>query len=129
MAESREEYAPDESLLLPIQVPQKLLLGPGPSNPDPRILRSQALPVLGHLHDEFLTVMDDIKKGVQYAFQTTNPLSLAISGTGHAGMEAAIVNVVERGDIALVLQHGVWGIRAKEVIERAGKSVIIIWDG
>ncbi len=122
MAEPREEYALAEGLRWPIQVPHKLLLGPGPSNAYPRTLLAQAMPQLGHLHPEFLTIMDDIKAGIQYAFQTTNPLSLAISGTGHAGMEAAIVNVVERGDTVLLLKNGLWGLRAQDVVERAGKS-------
>ena len=64
--------------------------------------------------------MDDIKAGLQYAFQTTNTLTIAVSGTGHAGMEAAMVNVVEPGDRVLVLKHGIWGVRAQDIAERCG---------
>ena len=77
--------------------------------------------MLGHLHPEFLEVMDDIKAGLQYAFQTTNELTIAVSGTGHLGMEAAFCNLVEAGDRVLVLVQGLWGERAKEVAERCGK--------
>ena len=60
--------------------------------------------------------------GLQYMFQTTNSLTLAVSGSGHAGMEAAFVNVVEPGDRVLVLHSGIWGLRGKEVAERCGWS-------
>lgn len=77
-------------------------------------------PVLGHLHPEVLELMSDITAGLQYLFQTNNRLTLAVSGTGHAGMEAAFVNLIEPGDRVLVLQSGIWGRRAKDVAERCG---------
>ena len=64
--------------------------------------------------------MDDVKAGIQYAFQTRNPLTLAISGTGHAGMEAALCNLVERGDVVLVGVNGIWGERASDMAMRQG---------
>lgn len=97
-------------------------MGPGPSNPYPRVTKALSLPLVGHLHPEFLDVMADITAGLQYLFQTTNTLTLAVSGTGHAGMEAAFVNVVEIGDRVLVLRNGLWGERAKEVAGRCGES-------
>ena len=117
-------YKPPARLLKPIAVPDRLLCGPGPSNCPPRILKAASLPLVGHLHPECLEIMDDIKAGLQYAFQTTNTLTIAVSGTGHAGMEAAMVNVVEPGDRVLVLKHGIWGIRAQDIAERCGMHVV-----
>lgn len=114
------DYKPPARLLKPITVPDRLLCGPGPSNCPPRILKAASLPLVGHLHPECLEIMDDIKAGLQYAFQTTNTLTIAVSGTGHAGMEAAMVNVVEPGDRVLVLKHGIWGVRAQDIAERCG---------
>lgn len=64
--------------------------------------------------------MDEIKLGIQYAFQTQNPLTLAISGSGHCAMEAALMNAVERGDVVLVAVNGIWGERAADISERLG---------
>lgn len=64
--------------------------------------------------------MDDVKEGLRYAFQTKNNLTLAISGTGHAGMEAALVNLLERGDVILVAVNGIWGERASDMANRQG---------
>ncbi|CAG7826089.1 unnamed protein product, partial [Allacma fusca] len=69
-------------LKTPINVPEKLLMGPGPSNCSPRVLESLSLPVLGHMHKEFFQVLDEIKIGLQYVFQTSNKWTLAISGPG-----------------------------------------------
>ena len=72
------------SLAAPISVPLKTMTGPGPSNVADRVLQAQALPTLGHLHPEFTKIMDDIKAGVQYIFQTNNTMTFALSATGHA---------------------------------------------
>ena len=64
--------------------------------------------------------MDDIKSGLQYAFQTNNKLTLAISGTGHAGMEAAMMNIAERGETILVANKGLWGTRMADLADRMG---------
>ena len=119
------QYSPPESLNKPIAVPDRLLCGPGPSNCPPRILKAASLQLIGHLHPECLVIMDDIKAGLQYAFQTTNSMTIAISGTGHAGLEAAMVNVVEPGDRVLVLKNGIWGIRAQDVAERCGMKIAL----
>ncbi|XP_071805822.1 alanine--glyoxylate aminotransferase-like [Asterias amurensis] len=118
--------SPSSELLKPINVPHKLLMGPGPSNIPPRVLAAGSLPVLGHLHPEFLKVMDDVKAGIQYAFQTKNELTLAVSGTGHAGMEAATMNIVERGDTILVAESGLWGQRLAGLADRLGANVKVI---
>jgi len=79
MEDTPEQYPPPERLQQPLTVPQRLLMGPGPSNSSPRVLQVAALPLLGHLHPEFLDVMDDIQAGIRYAFQTKNTFALAVS--------------------------------------------------
>ncbi|GFR93266.1 serine--pyruvate aminotransferase [Elysia marginata] len=111
---------PPACLSEPINVPSKLLMGPGPSNAHPRVLAAGALPLLGHLHTEFTKIMDDTKAGIQYVFQTQNEWTFAVSGTGHAAMEAAVVNLLEADDVALVCQNGVWGVRLADMVERNG---------
>ncbi|XP_033096342.1 serine--pyruvate aminotransferase-like [Anneissia japonica] len=117
---------PPSELFQPMNVPHKLLTGPGPSNCPPRVLEASALPLLGHLHAEFIQIMDDIKAGIQYAFQTKNALTLAISGTGHAGMEAAAVNILQPGDVILVGVNGLWGQRLASLAERIGADVRLL---
>jgi len=111
------------SLAQPIQVPLKTLSGPGPSNVSDRVLQAQALPTLGHLHPEFTKIMDDIKAGVQYAFQTNNPMTLALSATGHAAMECVMVNMLEPGTTILVANNGIWGQRSQDMANRQGAEV------
>jgi alanine-glyoxylate transaminase/serine-glyoxylate transaminase/serine-pyruvate transaminase len=98
--------------------PTRLLLGPGPSNVDPRVLRAMAAPVIGHLDPQFLHIMDDTKALLQYTFQTENYLTLPVSGTGSAGMEAALCNVIEPGDTVLVCVNGLFGQRMCDIVER-----------
>ncbi|GAX73666.1 hypothetical protein CEUSTIGMA_g1117.t1 [Chlamydomonas eustigma] len=101
-----------------INVPQRILMGPGPANAHPRILAAQALPLLGHMHPPFLAIMDEIKSGLKYTFQTDSPYTLMVSGTGHAGMEACISNLVEPGDKVVVGNAGIWGERVVEMSKR-----------
>eukprot|EP00057_Strongylocentrotus_purpuratus_P024240 XP_011678714.1 PREDICTED: serine--pyruvate aminotransferase, mitochondrial isoform X2 [Strongylocentrotus purpuratus] len=115
-----------KELLLPMIVPQKLLMGPGPSNVPPRILAAGALPILGHMHPETLKIMDDIKKGLQYVFQTKNELTFAVSGSGHCGMEAAMMNLIEPGDVILVASNGIWGERIADLGKRLGANVKVL---
>lgn len=74
-------------------------------------------------------VMDEIKAGIQYAFQTQNRLTLAISGSGHSAMEAALVNLLERGDTVLVAINGIWGQRAADIARRLGMLGTGRWCG
>ncbi|GFR93258.1 serine--pyruvate aminotransferase [Elysia marginata] len=111
---------PPARLLQPLTVPNKILMGPGPSNAYPRVLAAGSLPLIGHLQTEFYEIMDDIKAGIQYLFQTENEWTFAISGTGMAAMEAAAVNLLEVGDVALVGVNGFWGARLAEIAERNG---------
>ncbi|XP_059085465.1 alanine--glyoxylate aminotransferase-like [Tigriopus californicus] len=109
-----------------IVVPAKSLMGPGPSNSAQRVLNAMSLPTLGHLHPEFQKIMDDVKAGIQYVFQTKNALTLALSATGHAAMEAVMVNMLEKGDIVLIANNGIWGERAGDMATRAGANVKMI---
>jgi len=117
--------APKE-LRKPIVIPSKLLMGPGPSNCPPRVLHALSQPVLGHLHPECLKYMDEIKEGIKYVFQTRNELTLALSTSGHGGMEAVMCNLLEDGNKVLVAVNGIWGSRAVNMAHRYGAVVYTI---
>lgn len=104
--------------------PHRLLLGPGPSLVHPRVLRALSTPLLGHLDPAFLGIMNDIQVLLRLVFQTDNRLTIAISGTGSAGMEASIVNLIEPGDAVAVGINGVFGTRLASVVERCGGKVV-----
>ncbi len=104
--------------------PRRLLLGPGPSIVHPRVLQALATPLVGHLDPTFLTVMNDIQTLLRRVFSTTNQFTIAVSGTGSAGMEAAVVNVVEPGDAVIVGINGVFGSRLAAIVERCGGKAI-----
>ena len=103
---------------------ERLLLGPGPSNPYPEVMEAFARPVLGHLDPDFLDVLDEIADRLRLVFRTRNALTLPISGTGSAGMEACFVNLLEPGDTAIVGVNGVFGERMCEVARRCGADVV-----
>jgi len=100
-----------------------LLLGPGPSNTHPEVYAALGKPTLGHLDPVFIEIMDAIKGQIQELAHTDNELSIPISGTGSAGMEASIVNFVEPGDRVLILVNGVFGTRMVDVAQRLGAEV------
>jgi alanine-glyoxylate transaminase / serine-glyoxylate transaminase / serine-pyruvate transaminase len=104
--------------------PDRLLMGPGPSNPYPEVVAAFARPLLGHLDPEFLRILDETCDRLRTVFGTTNALTLPISGTGSAGMEACFVNLVEPGDTVIVGVNGVFGERMCEVARRAGADVV-----
>ncbi|MEE9285754.1 MAG: alanine--glyoxylate aminotransferase family protein [Dehalococcoidia bacterium] len=104
--------------------PQRLLLGPGPANIDPRVRRALATPLLGHLDPAFLSIMDDTVFLLRKVFQTSNQLTIPVSGTGSAGMEAALCNVVEPGDTVVVGVNGYFGQRLSEIASRYGARVV-----
>lgn len=106
--------------------PERLLMGPGPSNVHPRVYAALSAPVVGHLDPVFLTVMEESKQLLRAAFRTDNELTIAISGTGSAGMEACFANVLEPGDRVLVCISGVFGVRMREVATRCGASVDVV---
>ena len=108
--------------------PVRTLLGPGPSDVSPRVLAALARPTIGHLDPAFISMMDEVKSLLQYAFQTRNELTMPISAPGSAGMEACFVNLVELGDKVIVCQNGVFGGRMKENVERCGATAIMVQD-
>lgn len=108
--------------------PVRSLMGPGPSDVNPRILEALSRPTIGHLDPEFIRLMDEIKSLLQYAFKTKNELTLPVSAPGSAGMEAVFVNLLERGDKAIVCQNGAFGGRMKENVERCGATPIMVMD-
>ncbi len=108
--------------------PQRTLMGPGPSDVNPRILQAMSRPTIGHLDPSFIQLMDEIKSLLQFAFKTTNALTLPVSAPGSAGMEAVFVNLLEPGDKAIVCQNGVFGGRMKENVERCGATAIMVQD-
>jgi alanine-glyoxylate transaminase/serine-glyoxylate transaminase/serine-pyruvate transaminase len=108
--------------------PVRTLMGPGPSDVHPRILNAMARPTIGHLDPQFVGMMDDMKHLLQYAFQTSNQLTIPVSAPGSAGMETCFVNLVERGEKVVVCQNGVFGGRMKENVERIGAEPIMVED-
>ncbi len=102
---------------------QRILMGPGPSNVHPRVMRAMMAPVVGHLDPDFAAVMEEVKVAMRALFQTANELTFPVSGTGSAGMEAALANLIEEGDEAVVGVNGVFGGRAADCAERMGARV------
>ncbi|GMU79808.1 MAG: hypothetical protein AMXMBFR46_25970 [Acidimicrobiia bacterium] len=102
----------------------RLLLGPGPSNPYPEAVAALGRPMLGHMDPEFIAVLDETMDRLRRVFRTENALTLPVSGTGSAGMEACFVNLLEPGDTAIVGANGVFGERMCEVARRCGAEVV-----
>ena len=109
--------------LAPLKIPTRLLLGPGPSNAHPAVLQAMNTPPVGHLDPAFLGLMDEIQTLLRYVWQTENPLTIAVSGTGTAAMEATIANVTEPGDVVLVGVNGYFGNRLVDMAGRYGANV------
>src|SRR3970040_879055 len=101
-----------------LNVPARNLLGPGPSNVHPRVYRAMMTPVIGYLDPQFLQLLDDTQRPLRAHFRTENDMTIAISGTGTAGMEAAIYNVVEQGDTVIVCFNGFFGDRIAKMDAR-----------
>jgi alanine-glyoxylate transaminase/serine-glyoxylate transaminase/serine-pyruvate transaminase len=108
--------------------PQRTLMGPGPSDVSPRVLAAMSRPTVGHLDPAFVTMMEEVKALLQYAFQTRNRLTFPVSAPGSAGMETCFVNLIEPGDKVVVCQNGVFGGRMKENVLRAGGTPIMVED-
>lgn len=106
-----------------INPPIRTLLGPGPSDVDPRVLAALARPTVGHLDPYYLKIMDELQSMLRDLFRTKNRMTMAISGTGSAGQEATVANLVEPGDKVLVCVNGVFGGRLADMAERAGGEV------
>ena len=95
--------------------PTRILMGPGPSDVSARVLEAMARPTIGHLDPAFIAMMDEIKKLLQYAFQTSNELTFAVSAPGMAGMECCFANLVEEGEKVIICKNGFFGERMKEL--------------
>jgi alanine-glyoxylate transaminase/serine-glyoxylate transaminase/serine-pyruvate transaminase len=109
-----------------LDTPERILLGPGPSMVHPRVLQAMSRPLVGHLDPTFIQVMDRIQSLLRYTFQTDNPLTIPVSGTGSAAMETAVANMVEPGDAVLVCVNGYFGLRLAEMARRYGAEVYTI---
>jgi alanine-glyoxylate transaminase/serine-glyoxylate transaminase/serine-pyruvate transaminase len=108
----------------PLGPPQRILMGPGPSDTHPQVLSALGASTVGHLDPYFLKIMDEVQSMLRQVFQTTNELTLAVSGTGSSGMETCVVNLIEPGDRMIVCVNGVFGGRMADVAERAGAEVV-----
>ena len=106
--------------------PQRILMGPGPSDTHPRVLSSMARPTLGHLDPVFTDMMEELKSLLRYSFQTKNLLTFPVSGPGSVGMEMCFVNMINPGDKVLVCRNGVFGSRMIENVQRCGGVAIIV---
>ena len=118
----------------PIATPDRLLLGPGPSNADPRVLQAIARPPLSHLDPLYLELMNEVQEMLRYAWQTDNRFTIPVSGTGSAAMEATIANTVEAGETVVVGVIGYFGKSSSKnikVLQTASKddamSQLIVW--
>ena len=106
--------------------PRRILMGPGPSDVSPRVLAAQARPTIGHLDPLFIGMMDELKQLLQYAFQTKNAMTLAVSAPGSAGMETCFVNLLQPGDTVVVCRNGVFGERMRQNVERCGATAVLV---
>jgi len=109
-----------------LNVSPRVLLGPGPSDVHPRVLTAMATPLVGHLDPQFLEIMNETQDMLRNVFQTRNQLTFPVSGTGSAGMETCVVNLIEPGDKMVVCVNGVFGQRMTDVARRAGANVTTI---
>src|SRR2546426_4116671 len=105
------------------QPPKRLLMGPGPSDVAPSVLKAMSAPLVGHLDPVFVKMMEEIKAMLRVVFQTKNEMTFPISGTGSAGMEFCCVNLIEPGDEVIIGVNGVFGTRMVDVAERCGAKV------
>jgi len=110
----------------PIATPNRLLLGPGPSNADPRVLEAIARPPLSHLDPLYLELMNEVQEMLRYVWQTDNRFTIPVSGTGSAAMEATIANTVEAGETVVVGVIGYFGKRLVDMCGRYGANVVEI---
>ena len=107
-----------------LDLPELLLLGPGPSPASPTILSALGSPLLGHLDPAFLELMDEVQADLRATFGTRNAFTLPVSGTGSSGMDLCLVNLVEPGDRVVIGTHGVFGGRMKDLAQRLGAEVV-----
>ncbi len=106
--------------------PERILLGPGPSNVHPRVLQAMAKPTIGHLDPAFIELMEETKSLLRYAFKTENEITFPVSGPGSVGMETCLVNLVEPGMKVAVCINGVFGGRMKDIVRRCGAEPVVV---
>jgi len=109
--------------MLNLDIKPRTLLGPGPSNVHPRVLRAMSFPLVGHMDPQFLTLMNEIQDLLRYVFQTKNEFTIPVSGTGSASMEASMANFIEPGDEVLICVNGYFGLRLMDMASRYGAKV------
>ena len=122
----------DAPVIAPLTPPRRVLLGPGPSPVDDRVLRSMAAPLVGHLDPLFVRTMDEVQELLRYVFETNNRLTIPVSGTGSAGMEAAVANLLEPDEEIVVCINGYFGERMHEMALRVGAKPVRVeceWGG
>jgi len=105
---------------------KRILMGPGPSDVHPRVLKAMSTPLVGHLDPDFLDIMNETKEMLKQVFQTDNEFTIPLSGTGSAGMEACLVNLLEPGDKAIVCVNGLFCERMVEIVKRCQAEPIIV---
>ena len=120
-------YAPGKRIH-PFHPPQRTLMGPGPSEINPRVMAAMSLPAIGYLDPVFVEMMEELKSLLRYTFQTKNALTFPISGPGSVGMEYCFVNLVAPGDKVIVCRNGVFGGRMIENVERCGAVPVVVED-
>ena len=122
----------DAPVIAPLNPPRRILLGPGPSPADDRVLRIMSAPLVGHLDPLFVRTMDEVQVLLRYVFETNNRLTIPVSGTGSAGMEAAVVNLVEPDEEIVICINGYFGERMHEMATRIGAKPLRVeceWGG
>jgi alanine-glyoxylate transaminase/serine-glyoxylate transaminase/serine-pyruvate transaminase len=122
----------DVPVIAPLNPPRRVLLGPGPSPVDDRVLRMMSAPLVGHLDPLFIRTMDEVQALLRYVFETNNRLTIPISGTGSAGMEAAVANLLEPGEEIVICINGYFGERMHEMATRIGAKPVRVeceWGG
>ncbi len=115
-----------ESYLEEFEAPNRLLLGAGPCTVHPRVLRAMTQPVVGHLDPLFFQIMDEVCEMLRQVFHTQNYVTMPISATGTGAMETACVNILERGDTAIVCRNGYFGVRLADIAERCGANTVMV---
>jgi alanine-glyoxylate transaminase / serine-glyoxylate transaminase / serine-pyruvate transaminase len=122
----------DAPIIPEFHPPRRVLLGPGPSPVDDRVYRAMSAPLVGHLDPLFVRLMDEIQALLRYVFETNNRLTIPVSGTGSAGMEATVANLLEPGDEIVVCINGYFGERMHEMVTRLGAKPVRVeceWGG
>jgi alanine-glyoxylate transaminase / serine-glyoxylate transaminase / serine-pyruvate transaminase len=122
-----KQYLPSKKITS-FHPPQRTLMGPGPSEINPRVLAAMSLPAIGYLDPVFVEMMEELKSLLRYVYQTENALTYPASGPGSVGMETCFVNIVSPGDKVIVCRNGVFGGRMIENVERAGGVAIVVED-